>query len=1091
MNPDDLEGIEQDEEQQRLDDGVPIVDDSSVGDLPQDVEVPEEIGDPSEDGVPIIEEDSVGGDLVNSGSATDGGGDLDFAPDTEEGEESGDLDPALGGALIAGAALMATAAAGEMNQAAADREAKRKQMEEARLAREREREERERERQEKNRQRLEEGQQKIQERSNRPSFAQELSETAPPPTRERTFRAPPPTGGNEPVSETAAEGDAVAEVAPTAPAQPKPDRPARPERPAKAGEDGSTTPKDPVRAEREAERIRQRDEKKAAAEAKKAERAAAIEARAAQRQASIGAVEHVERQSRSSDWDELREGGVDTAALMEQRMAGKADRFSALAQRGASEANAFLSRFNEAKAGRASMGAAPTPVASVASAAPGTAANDYLDILQHLEARATVHSEYGEVRDKFEPRLLAGGEIVSCSLVGLNAGLLNTVHRKLSDIQGFFSRVEWKGVALEPVLVVSERGSRREFRIDPYATDPDTGELKPVTLGRGPENTVQLSTEFVSRNHLKIYNTVKDRGLPPQWEIEDCGSTHGTYVNGSQIRNRRGISPIDDIELGRNYASVEYPSIKLVYRAIPYGREDLSRMIVEVDLVIAVVEADREFDGQVALLKNLSDAQKLGGLLVMAVSTSGPIDESMEINIDELRHAARILKGTEQTRYLAAISKDDFQEEVDWLEGVCGFIENFRAQVQGNVHSKQKQINRQEMVAAILDTGARLESRLARELDDAEINLQRVGDEISSAPRNLGAAENLRDDTFRTLKQTLEDDTNFFGDPLRPDSLTYYVEKLVDQCVLSKEGKTSVTLSLLDPISHQPPHRWIIGELSRNAIYHFDQLTSTLTGPQRDPHGIGGLYQNLRELLGGHDKLRNTDLFVDENYNRVALSELTRQLHTTLSVDFVQNQAKTSTKIDNIVGYVITKMRFAVMFYMSMFSIVGVVAGMNRSAVQKAFSGSMKESGIWYVLAVAALITVCVVVTLQYKANVRESIEEVVDKMKVEMKKHYQAIAKKLVDDAKRVFTIHLSTQETKIKQEMSTLGSSRVSDSMMTRNNPLLDQAKKERDDLQTMIYAIGQERSWAESAVKQYTQSPFVQVQPVRRTTTTRTTT
>lgn len=1086
MNPDDIEGIEQDEEQ-AFDEGVPIVEDPSV-ELSQTEEEPiDEFGNPDDDGVPIIEDESVEDDtpdtFVNEVEATQS------YEDPSALEESGDLDPATGGALIAGAAMMGTAAmAGELNQAALDREAKRKQMEEARLAREREREERERERQERMRQRLEESQQK-QDRPNRPSFGQELAESSPPASRERTFKLPPPPSGSQSSADHVVAQEPPAETESVIAAglgagEPQSGTPSSIGKP--------KTPKDAERAEREAERARAREEKKAAAEAKRAEREAAIEARAAQRQSNIGAVEHVDRPAtRSSDWDELREDRVNPSQLLEQRMAGKADRFSALAQRGASEANAFLSKFNEAKAGRASMAAAPVPAASVSAPTAGAATSDYLDILQHLEARAAVHPEYGEVKDRFEPRLLAGGEIVSCSLVGLNAGLLNTVYRKLSEIQGFFSRVEWKGVALEPVLVVSERGTRRELRIDPYEIDRDTGEPKPVTIGRGSENTIQLGTEFVSRNHIKIYNTVKDRGLPPQWELEDCGSTHGTFVNGGQVRNRRSISPIDDIELGRNYASVEYPSIKLVYRAIPYGREELSRMIVEVDLVIAVVEADREFEGQIALLKNLSDAQKLGGLLVMAVSTSGPIDESMEVNIDELRHAARILKGTEQTRYLAAISKDEFQEEEDWLEGVCGFIENFRAQVQGNVHSKQKQINRQEMVAAILDTGARLESKLARDLDDAELNLQRVSDEISSAPRNLGAAENLRDDTFRTLKQTLEDDTNFFGDPLRPDSLTYYVEKLVDQCVLSKEGKTSVTLSLLDPISHQPPHRWIIGELSRNAIYHFDQLTSTLTGPQRDPHGIGGLYQNLRELLGGHDKLRNTDLFVDENYNRIALSDLTRQLHNTLSVDFVQNQAKTSTKIDNIVGYVITKMRFAVMFYMSMFSIVGVVAGMNRSAVQKAFSGSMKESGIWYFLAIAALLTVCVVVTLQYKANVRESIAEVVDKMKVEMKKHYQAIAKKLVDDAKRVFTIHLSTQETKIKQEMSTLGSSRVSDSMMTRNNPLLDQAKKERDDLQTMIYAIGQERSWAEYAAKQYTQSPFVQVQPVRRTTTTRTTT
>lgn len=1004
-------------------------------------------------------------------------------------DEAADLAADLAvGAMAMGAVAMI----GEANAAQNEREAKKREQEEARRARE---EERARLAEERKKEMEEARKAKEEERANRPrpSFGESLRSSEPPaePRSASGVSVPPPpvfppaeeasAAGAEIPAAQAPDADEVAAEGAAAVAAAEGNvgripRSTAPRAPRAAAAGGSSGVSD-ERAAREAARKEMMESKKAEADAKKAEREALQAQKAAERKAAFegaNAARGERSASHASDFSDLRGTGIPAAPAAGN--SAMAEKMAKLAAGGGGMAQALSSKLAQAKADSAGPAiAAPAKAAPAAPLPPG--ANDYLDIIQHLEARAAFHPEYGEIREKYESRLLVGGEVLQCTLVGLNAGLIDSVYRKLSKIPSFMELVDWKYVAIEPVIVVSENGQKRDVRVDTQST---------ISIGRDPSCTIALSASFVSRNHAEIRNLAKNPNLPPQWQLKDLGSTHGTTLNGSVVRDAVRFGSEDRIELGRGYAATEYPSLQLISRAIPYGRDDLNRMVVDVDLVIAVVEADREFEGQANLLKNLSEVQNVGGLLVLAVSKSGAIDSSMDANLDELRHAARVLKSTELTRYLAAVDEDDISTDGEWLDSAKEFIEGFRGRSHAGIQEKRKQITREEVVSEIRNAGTRLEDTLSKKLEESERNLQRVQDEISMAPRNLGSAESLRDDTFKALKQTLDDDTSFFADPLRPDSLTYYADRLASQLVVVKKGKTRLELFLVDPHSKQEPHRWINNELSIFARRHFDELLAQITGPQKEPHGITGLYQSLRELLGGHDKLRNTDLFSDDNYQRYTVSELSRQLHTALGSDFVEYEAKTFTKIDNMIMFVITKTRFAVMFYMSMFSIVGVIIGSTRSKISRAMNDFF--GGKFFMIAIPILIVVCYFTVKSYKVNTQDVIEEETDKLREQLSKHYQAVAKKFVDDAKRVLSIHLSTQESKIKQDMGTLGSSRMAGGLAERNNPVLEQAKKERDDVQALIYAIGQERAWAEQAQRQYTPSPFVQVQPVRRTTTTR---
>jgi len=54
-----------------------------------------------------------------------------------------------------------------------------------------------------------------------------------------------------------------------------------------------------------------------------------------------------------------------------------------------------------------------------------------------------------------------------------------------------------------------------------------------IRLGRNPDNDILYGNKYVSRNHALL---TRKAGI---WEIEDLGSTYGTYVNGEKIHSMR------------------------------------------------------------------------------------------------------------------------------------------------------------------------------------------------------------------------------------------------------------------------------------------------------------------------------------------------------------------------------------------------------------------------------------------------------------------------------------------------------------------------------------------------------------------------
>ena len=88
---------------------------------------------------------------------------------------------------------------------------------------------------------------------------------------------------------------------------------------------------------------------------------------------------------------------------------------------------------------------------------------------------------------------------------------------------------------MEPasLVVIDPNGHRTRVAIDPL----------PFSIGRQPESDLIIRDSRVSRTHARI---VAESG---DYAIEDCGSLHGTYVNGKRI-TRQALRNSDKIEFG-------------------------------------------------------------------------------------------------------------------------------------------------------------------------------------------------------------------------------------------------------------------------------------------------------------------------------------------------------------------------------------------------------------------------------------------------------------------------------------------------------------------------------------------------------------
>ncbi len=100
------------------------------------------------------------------------------------------------------------------------------------------------------------------------------------------------------------------------------------------------------------------------------------------------------------------------------------------------------------------------------------------------------------------------------------------------------------GLASTRRLAPPKQRSALDFEDAWVATIPPMEEMDSFSIGRAPDCDVIIDHESVSKRHARI------DWLSTYAELEDLGSSNGTFLNGQKVRGRSVLTDNDALDFG-------------------------------------------------------------------------------------------------------------------------------------------------------------------------------------------------------------------------------------------------------------------------------------------------------------------------------------------------------------------------------------------------------------------------------------------------------------------------------------------------------------------------------------------------------------
>jgi adenylate cyclase len=123
------------------------------------------------------------------------------------------------------------------------------------------------------------------------------------------------------------------------------------------------------------------------------------------------------------------------------------------------------------------------------------------------------------------------------------------------------------------INIISPEGQQREVVLGAHST-----------LGRHPDNTIQLLDRIVSKTHCHI-DAVDDK-----YVLKDLGSLNGSFVNGRRVSGQHELKPNDEITVGATRIIFE-PSATRAPAGGPAGATGLGRVTMSAETVESLIRS--------------------------------------------------------------------------------------------------------------------------------------------------------------------------------------------------------------------------------------------------------------------------------------------------------------------------------------------------------------------------------------------------------------------------------------------------------------------------------------------------------------------
>ncbi|MDZ4786811.1 MAG: FHA domain-containing protein [bacterium] len=538
-----------------------------------------------------------------------------------------------------------------------------------------------------------------------------------------------------------------------------------------------------------------------------------------------------------------------------------------------------------------------------------------------------------------------------------------------------------------------------------------------LSIGRNPSSEIALSQDIYSRvswNHAEINCSIdtecKNNHLA--WQICDRNSTNGTYVNGDRVNGCHILQSGDCITLGAPNFEEHIP--QLIFESLISQEDRNYREVLDSDLICLVVSNATLSENEQWFVKQIAKNSFAKCFIVLAPSSDAADTENEIAAIEKKLQTLSCSSAFEISSFSAALSEDANAKDKK-ANSKCNFLDTLVALVKRN----PEDILSQRLINKILKLMALIDIHYENQLVDIQKRIDREEDKLVST-----ATEDFKERLKRIIKKVNDDKEKFFRqiktelsqskasilDTYSKKSIFYNVQQFIDElkpCVVKKDGNKYIQISESNRIGN-PDINLKLTRLTSVALAEWASTEWYQISNSYSEGGLNGLFQRTQDALDIIPALSDDSQF--QPIQNIDIQKILVNSFVVLPYECLFH------KETSIIGYILEQVRtntMQLMFVMGLVAMVGGASGGQRQ-MMASIMAALRDAPWIFGFVVFVLINL---LSYFHQKDNHQKIEEVSDKLKKDLRTHYQSLAKNLAEKIVQEFTLIVELEERHLRE--------------------------------------------------------------------------
>ena len=565
-------------------------------------------------------------------------------------------------------------------------------------------------------------------------------------------------------------------------------------------------------------------------------------------------------------------------------------------------------------------------------------------------------------------------------------------------------------------------------------------------VGRAKNNHISLDEEVyqgVSWQHLEIKAVkTKDEENQYQWQINDLGSSNGTFVNGTKIDSAEHTLTVND------RITLAHPQLKTNIACFDFKQELVTleseennnyQEIVDCDLLLLLSENNQSISQtEKEFLTNLDNSLISKIFLVINLSEQETDNQQKTIEvwekeIESLNIEYKIdlfpvfLKSYYQEEEQEKLSKPEQKLQDKFIKGLANVIKRQPE----NILASRLSVKLKPLVTPLQQILNEEEQELKakiRNLQDKliEVTSQNWKEVTKMALVNV---KNDKDKFFKQIKSDLVQAKAAILDNFSKRSVVSQIQDFVDELkptVYKKQGQPHVKLFS----ENQEENSDINGILIQFSTSTIEEWASNQWQKINHVYHDGGLQQLLTQIYNHVNII--PDLFTHSPF----LSPSDLDIKNNFMISFMGIESELRHKQVSMAGYIMKTLRANMMQVMMMVTMLLALFGqkMGKNQIFGELSKVFKSVPFLLGITVFAIIFF---LTNAYNQDTSLKLEEAELKLKKEVSGYYQSLSKNLIEKVIQDINLALEYEASRIDSALEMI--------QETYNDYILEMEKKQ----------------------------------------------